>query len=64
MILANLKKCYIPCGQKVAKNSTFTKCSAQMIAIVAPKTLYKFGPFEKSQKLCLFGFGGIRGVMV
>ena len=47
MILANLKKCYIPCGQKVAKNSTFTKCTAQMIAIVAPKTLYKFGPFEK-----------------
>ena len=53
MILANLKKCYIPCGQKVAKNSTFTKCTAQMIAIVAPKTLYKFGPFEKKSKTML-----------
>ena len=47
MILANFRKCYIPCGQQVAKNSTFTKCRALMIAIVAPKTLYKFGPFEK-----------------
>ena len=49
MILANLKKCYIPCGQKVAKNSTFAKCRAQIIAIVAPNALYKFGPFEKQQ---------------
>ena len=53
MILANLKKCYIPCGQKVAKNSTFTKCTAQMIAIVAPKTLYKIGPFQKQSKTVL-----------
>ena len=64
MILANLKKCYIPCGQKVAKKSTFTKCSAQMIAIVAPKTLYKIGLFQKQSKLCLFGCGWIRGGMV
>ena len=47
MILADFRKCNILCGQKVVKNSTFTKCTAQMIAIVAPKTLYKFGPFEK-----------------
>ena len=53
MILADFRKCYIPCGKKVAKNSTFTKCTAQMIAIVAPKTLYKFGPFEKQSKTML-----------
>ena len=45
MILANLKKCYIPCGQKVAKNSTFTKCSAQMVA-----TDYDTAPVTALQK--------------
>ena len=71
MILADFRKCYIPCGQKVAKNSTFTKfkCTAQMIAIVAPKTLYKFGPFEKQSKTMLiwvrmdyggYGLGGLK----
>ena len=53
MILADFRKCYIPCGKKVAKNSTFTKCRAQMIAIVAPKTLYKIGPFQKQSKTVL-----------
>ena len=30
MILADFRKCYIPCGQKVAKNSTFTKKLVQV----------------------------------
>ena len=64
MILADFRKCYIPCGQKVVKNSTFTKCTAQMIAIVALKTLYKFGPSEKQSKTMLIWLRMVYGVKV
>ena len=47
--------------KKIAKNCTFTKCTAQMIAIVAPKTLYKIGPFQKQSKTVLIWLRKDRG---